>query len=262
MPGAPRVDGAILPPPGQARRRPGGTLESNLGAPSEATVLGLDNVPLELPIAGAGSRTLAAFLDYLLIAIGVIAWGFACLSLAAVRTDAGWWALGAFLLGAFVLEYGYFVSVEIWREGQTFGKWAVGLRVVNAQGARVGAAAVAVRNAVRTVDLLIGIPMMAADPMARRLGDRLAGTLVVHTAPAAEREIVLQRTPRGWDAHQSALLETFLLRAREMEAWRAERMAGQIIARIARDDPAMAAAIDGTLPAVEALRRVVETPAS
>jgi len=30
------------------------------------TVLGLDNVPLDLPVAGVGPRVLAAFLDYLL----------------------------------------------------------------------------------------------------------------------------------------------------------------------------------------------------
>ena len=49
--------------------------------PSEATVLALDNVPLELPIAGAGTRALAAFLDYLLV--GVL------INFVEARTDAG-----------------------------------------------------------------------------------------------------------------------------------------------------------------------------
>jgi uncharacterized RDD family membrane protein YckC len=225
-------------------------------------VLGLDNVPLELPIAGAGSRTLAAFLDYLVITLAMVLWGIALFTLAAWRSEAGWWAFAIFLLGAFLLEFGYFAGVEIWREGQTFGKWALGLRVVNAQGARVGPAAVLVRNAVRTIDLLFGIPLMAADPMARRLGDRLAGTLVVHTTPSSSQETVLQRTPQGWDAQQAALLESFLRRADEMEAWRAEKLAGQLIARIVHDDPGMAAAIDGSLPPVEALRRAVSAPAA
>ena len=38
------------------------------------TVLGLDNVPLDLPLAGVGSRVLAAFLDYLLQFVVQIVW--------------------------------------------------------------------------------------------------------------------------------------------------------------------------------------------
>jgi uncharacterized RDD family membrane protein YckC len=225
-------------------------------APPE-TVLGLDNVPLELPIAGAGSRALAAFLDYLLVGIAVVIWGAFCLGAFGIARRGGWWMLAAFLIGFFVLEYGYFAGVEVAREGQTFGKWALGLRVVTREGARAGTGALLVRNAVRTVDLVVGVPLMAADPLARRLGDRLAGTVVVHTEAAA-RETVLHRTPRGWNAEQTALLETFLRRAGDLEAWRAERLARQLLERIERDDPALASQIDRDLAPVEALRRVLE----
>jgi uncharacterized RDD family membrane protein YckC len=232
-------------------------VESDPADASDATVLGLDNVPLELPVAGAGSRTLAAFLDYLVIGIAAFFWAVLCVALSTLRDRAGWWMLGIFLLGFFVIEYGYFAGVEIWREGQTFGKWALGLRVVTREGARPGNAALLVRNAVRTVDLVVGVPLMATDPLARRLGDRLAGTLVVHTH-APVREILLQRTPRGWDAQQAALLESFLRRAADMDAWRADRLAGQLLGCIERDDPQMGAQIERGLPPVEALRRVVQ----
>jgi uncharacterized RDD family membrane protein YckC len=245
---------------GAVRAQPhdaGGNVENDSTESSAATVLGLENVPLELPVAGAGSRTLAAFLDYLVVGIVAFFWAAVCVSVATVRSGLGWWMLAVFLLGFFVIEYGYFAGVEVWREGQTFGKWAVGLRVVTPEGSRPGNAALLVRNAVRTVDLLVGVPLMATDPLARRLGDRLGGTLVVHTHPPA-RETVLQRTPRGWDAQQAALLESFLRRAADLDTWRADKLAGQLLGCIERDDPLMAAQIDRTLPPVEALRRVVQ----
>ena len=224
--------------------------------PSAATVLGLDNIPLELPVAGAGSRALSAALDYLIVGILTILWGAACLALG-IAARFGWWAAGLFIVGFFVIEYGYFAGVEIAREGQTFGKWALGLRVVTRDGARPGTAALLLRNAVRSVDLIVGVPLMATDALARRLGDRLAGTLVIHTH-APERETVARRTPRGWDAHDAALLESFLRRARDMEAWRAQRLAEQLLDTIEADDPDFVQGIDRARGPVEALRQLVE----
>ena len=177
-----------------------------------------------------------------------------------VGPRAGWWMLGLFLIGFFLIEYGYFAGVEVARQGQTFGKWALGLRVVARDGGRAGNAALLIRNAVRTVDLLVGIPLMASDPLARRLGDRLAGTVVLHThAPA--RQVVLGRVPQGWNAEEAALLESFLRRAPELELLRAERLAHQLLDCIAHDDPALAAEIDREASPVDALRRLVETGA-
>jgi uncharacterized RDD family membrane protein YckC len=217
-------------------------------------------VPLELPIAGAGTRALAAFLDYLLVVILILAWGAACLTGAFLGPRAGWWMAGLFLIGFFLVEYGYFAGVEIARQGQTFGKWAMGLRVVARDGGRAGTGALLIRNAVRTIDLLVGIPLMATDPLARRLGDRLAGTLVLHVhLPAVQ--VVVGRVPRGWSAQEAALLESFLRRASDLEPVRAERLARQLIDCIEHDDRELAAEIDREAPAVEALRRAVEAGA-
>jgi uncharacterized RDD family membrane protein YckC len=219
-------------------------------------VLGLDNIPLELPIAGAGSRALSAFLDYLIVGLLIIAWGVGCV-MVALGTKRMWWAVAAFLVGYFLIEYGYFAGMEIARQGQTFGKWALGLRVVTRDGGRPGTSAFLIRNAVRSVDLFVGVPLMATDDLARRLGDRLAGTLVVHVhAPA--REVLARRTPQGWDTQEAALIETFLRRAPDMETWRAERLAGQLLDCIREDDPDMATHIDPAAGPVDALRRLVE----
>ena len=108
-----------------------------------------------------------------------------------------------------------------------------------------------------SVDLIVGVPLMATDALARRLGDRLAGTLVIHThAPA--RETVARRTPRGWDAQDAALLEMFLRRAPDMDAWRAHRLAEQLLETIQADDPEFLVGIDRARGPIENLRQLVE----
>ena len=207
-------------------------------------------------MAGVGSRALAAFLDYLLVGIAVFVWGGICMAIGAWRPGIGWWMVAVFLVGFFIIEYGYFASIETLREGRTFGKWALGLRVVSREGGRPGTPAFLVRNAVRSVDLVVGVPLMALDPLSRRLGDRLAGTLVVHAHPPAP-ETLLTHPPRAWTVAETALLETFLRRAPDMEPWRSERLARQLLACIEHDDPELGGRIDHSSDPVGALRGLV-----
>ena len=200
---------------------------------SEATVLGLDNIPLELPIAGAGSRALSAFLDYLLVGILVVALGRRLRACARrprppVRLVD---ARPSFLLGFFVIEYGYFAGVEIAREGQTFGKWALGLRVVDAATAAAPGTA-ALLSATRCAAWTCS----SACPSWRRTRSRAAGRPPGRHPRdphprAGTRRGRARRTPAGWSAQEAALLETFLRRAPDLEAWRAERLARQLLAR-------------------------------
>src|SRR5262249_56014610 len=96
---------------------------------SETTVLGIDNVPLELPVAGAGSRALAAFIDYLVVGVLAAVWMVGGLTLMGLSRQRGWWIVAVLLLGLFAIEYGYFATVETLRRGETLGKSAPGLRV-------------------------------------------------------------------------------------------------------------------------------------
>ena len=106
--------------------------------------------------------------------------------------------------------------------------------------------------------MLIGIPMMVADPLARRLGDRLAGTVVVHGRPAESINVVLRRIPRGWNGEDVALLEGFLRRSPDLEPHRAQRIAHRLLATIQRDDPALLEGVEPSRDAVETLRRAVQ----
>jgi uncharacterized RDD family membrane protein YckC len=185
-------------------------------APDAGTVLSLDNVPVELPVARVGSRVLAAVLDYLLLFVLLIGWTFGVVILAAALKLRPGWGIAVMLIGSFGLEYGYFALQEVFFDGRTVGKRVFGLRVVARDGAAAGNGALLVRNLVRLLDILFGVPLMALDPLSRRLGDRLAGTLVVHQRDEAE-ELVLARLPAGWGAAEARLVESYLRRAGELE---------------------------------------------
>ncbi|HEV8239822.1 MAG TPA: RDD family protein [Thermoanaerobaculia bacterium] len=185
-------------------------------SPDLGTVLSLDNVPVELPLARVGSRVLAGVLDYFLLFLVLLAWSAGVLGLDMSLGLRPGWGIAVWLLGMFALEYGYFAAQEAAFDGRTVGKRVFGLRVVARDGAAAGTGALLVRNIVRSLDLLVGVLLMAIDPLSRRLGDRLAGTLVVHQRQASE-ELVVARLPPGWSAAETQLVESYLRRARELE---------------------------------------------
>lgn len=219
------------------------------------SILGLDNIRLDLPVAGLGSRSLAAALDYMVLGGLALLWVLAVVFLMAQVSRA--WAPALLIGGWFLLEWGYFAGLEIATGGRTLGKLAVKLRVVTAEGGTPGPGALLARNLVRSLDLVFGAPLMAVDPLARRLGDRLAGTLVVHDRPP-EAAPVLGRVPAGWGPRELALVEAFLARAGALEdtaaAW---EMAGRILERIRRDAPELLAGVDTRSDPVGAVRQAL-----
>ncbi|MCP4900702.1 MAG: RDD family protein [bacterium] len=203
----------------------------------DAEVLGIDNVPLELPIAGLGNRVLAAFLDYFLLTIVVALLSVALFAVAAVL-ELGVWALVAWLVLSFLLTWGLFAGVEISMDGQTPGKRVLELRVVSEYGSAATMSSLVVRNLLRIVDMWVGIVFMAADPKARRLGDRLAGTVVVHERKPSTR-LILGRTPASWGTREVAVVEGYVDRADLLEPDRARLLANRILLWVARDEPTM-----------------------
>jgi hypothetical protein len=160
-------------------------------------------------------------------------------------------------VGMFVLEYGYFAGVEAATGGRSVGKAALGLRVVSRDGGRASIGALLLRNMVRLVDLLVGVWFMMLDPLARRLGDRLAGTLVVH-ARARAADVAVGRIPAGWGAREVSVVASLLRRAGDMEPALTARLAGDLLACIERDDPVLLAEVPAGLDPVDRLRRAVQ----
>ncbi|MDX1632016.1 MAG: RDD family protein [Thermoanaerobaculia bacterium] len=194
---------------------------------SPETVLAVDNVPLELPIARVGSRVLAAVADYLVLTLVTISSGLAFLAVGVALSLKPGWIMGLMLVGYFLLEHGYFMGQEILLDGQTLGKRLFRLQVVSADGSRASPSALVVRNLLRTLDLLVGVVLMALDPLARRVGDRLAGTRVVHRArlesPAEEWSF-----PADWEPEEIRLVEEFFVRLGELDPDRRGRLADRL----------------------------------
>ena len=81
-----------------------------------------------------------------------------------------------------VLTLGYFVILE-WAAGWTIGKMVLGLRVVSLSGDQISISQALIRNVLLLVDALFGclvalVSMLLSD-CRQRVGDRVAGTMVV-----------------------------------------------------------------------------------
>jgi uncharacterized RDD family membrane protein YckC len=229
-----------------------------LGETPRESILGLDNIRLDLPVASVGSRTLAALLDY--IVLGVLMFFWLLLSGLVLSSIAPRGAPVFLVVGMFLLDWGYFAGFEIATGGRTLGKMALRLRVLTAEGGTPGAGSLLIRNLVRSVDILFGVPLMALDPLARRLGDRLAGTLVVHER-AREAGPILGRVPPGWGPRELAAVEGFLARSRaltQQDTAATWDMADRILQRIRRDAPELLAGVDTRTDPVSALRQALQ----
>ena len=157
-------------------------------------------VGIEFPLAGIGSRCVAFLVDsfvqgfsfgVLLIVLVLI---FAALpSIPAAQphvqsTDAGKWAIALMILIPFLLQWGYFALFEAFWNGQTPGKRMLRLRVIQQSGRPIGLFESTGRNLLRIIDMLpgfylVGAVCIFATRRQQRLGDMVAGTLVVHSVP-------------------------------------------------------------------------------
>lgn len=187
-----------------------------------------EQVHLEFALAGIGSRFMAAFLDIVIEIIGyLMLFLLSLLFFSSGLFNGGrsvWWEaiLGLIL---FCINWGYYAIFEAVWKGQTPGKRWAGIRVIKDSGRPINAFEAITRNLIRFVDFLpafygIGVITMLLNAKNRRLGDYVAGTIVVHES--SERENIFFNTPTKTEfvLHQAAgltlqeaeLIETFLAR--------------------------------------------------
>jgi uncharacterized RDD family membrane protein YckC len=152
--------------------------------------LGIDTpeqVVLELRVAGLGSRFAAVAIDTVLQVVGYLLLLVAAF-LGVFRNSPAWvrTALPVFMILGFAIVYwGYFSAFELLWDGRTPGKRIAGIRVIKNTGRPIRAYEAIARNIIRVVDFLpamyaIGVIVMLIDSRGRRLGDFVAGTIVVH----------------------------------------------------------------------------------
>lgn len=201
-----------------------------------------EHVILDYEIAGLGSRTLAAAADWLIVIVLGLA---ATLSLGLWKNAASTWFAAVLVLVLFAIVWMYFTCFEGLRHGQTPGKRSLGIRVIRDTGHAVTFGDAAARNLLLPVDLfgMLGLFLIAIHPRAKRLGDMVAGTVVVRDHPTQVRD-----TPPAPEPDESLgapeladeefrLLREFVARAPELPPDVRARLARGLVLRLAERYP-------------------------
>ncbi|MCC6334712.1 MAG: RDD family protein [Myxococcales bacterium] len=145
------------------------------------TVLTPEYVEFNFVLAGLMSRFLAWLIDAFVAALIALAI-MIVLSFTMVLFPGFGSALGFVVW--FLIDWGYMIFLESIWSGQTIGKKAMGLRVIQESGVRVGFYQSLLRNLARPIDrlplfYLVGGASALFSESQQRLGDMLAGTIVV-----------------------------------------------------------------------------------
>jgi len=153
-----------------------------------------ENVAFHYTLAGPATRLLALLIDACVLTAALFALS---LGLALVLPLFGDYAAAVYGLLSSGLVLGFWIGFELRWNGQTPGKRLLGLRVVGDGGLSLEPTQVILRNVLRLVDVLPGLFGVAGavallHPEHRRVGDIVAGTLVIHEravlAPEAIRD--------------------------------------------------------------------------
>lgn len=191
-----------------------------------------EQVHLEFVLADIGSRFMAVFADtliqfvlYIVLAIAdrIFLAGAFFLQISQYQA----WVIAALIFLYFCIYWGYYAVFEALWNGQTPGKRWAGIRVIKETGRPINAFEAIARNLVRIIDFLpgiyaVGIVTMLLNSKNRRLGDLVAGTLVVHDRKARESDLFFNTAEKKADfaVYQAGrlgvpeveLIETFLAR--------------------------------------------------
>lgn len=212
-----------------------------------------EQVHLEFTLAGIGSRFMAAFFDSLIEAAVYLLLFLLSLMWASTGFFNGnrsiWWSAVVSLV-VFCINWGYHAIFEALWKGQTPGKRLAKIRVIKDSGRPINAFEAISRNLIRAVDFLplfygVGVITMLLNSKNRRLGDYVAGTLVVHESSDGESKIFFNTpTKTEFILHQAAgltlqeaeLIETFLARRLdippEVRRVNGKRIADMVSARL------------------------------
>ena len=218
-----------------------------------------ERVPLHFALASIGNRFLACAIDHTLQALAIVLMFIAFVVMANYSsfgeqlTSAPKWVKAVLILVVFLIISSYFAFFEwIWN-GQTPGKRLLKLRVIREDGRPVTFWEAAVRNLLRTFDMMpapfysIGLISVFMSLSDQRVGDMVAGTVVVRereaeapafakvfASPVSDQALRRAFRPVEFTASLTSLteseievVETFLRRlwelafmARQWMAWR------------------------------------------
>jgi uncharacterized RDD family membrane protein YckC len=154
-----------------------------------------ERVPLHFALASIGNRFIACAIDHTIqvVALIVLVIFFAIItdvSNIGQLSSAPKWVIALLIILVFVLMSGYFAIFEWLWHGQTPGKRWLKLRVIREDGRPISFFEAAVRNLLREFDIMpfpfysIGLIFVFANERDQRVGDMVAGTVVVREREA------------------------------------------------------------------------------
>ncbi|MBP2239826.1 putative RDD family membrane protein YckC [Cytobacillus eiseniae] len=147
-------------------------------------------VSLQFQLAGLGSRTAAFIIDQLILTVIniliVIALLFYMNGMSFFyMLEMNSLPIAIAIILIFLINWGYFFIFEFFSGGKTIGKKIIGIRVIQENGHSITLLSSFIRNLLRIIDSLpanyfLGLIMIFFHSKHKRIGDLVAGTIVVH----------------------------------------------------------------------------------
>ena len=213
-------------------------------------------VVVSYTIAGLGSRVAAALIDLVVCLVLFLGSAITIAMTASKDNELGSptstaWAMAIMVFCQFFIIWGYYLLCEGLFDGQTLGKRALGLRTVRDGGYSIGFSASAVRNLMRLIDLqpvfsyAIGMTSVAVTKAGKRLGDIVAGTIVVReTMVRQPASVSTSKSGKETgpivaqlDDQEFRLLDQWAARRSEIDPERRKELTARVRSRVARALP-------------------------
>jgi uncharacterized RDD family membrane protein YckC len=198
-------------------------------------------------LAGAASRFVSALVDILIQSVLLVCVAVVLGIVGSAALGGGGIAVLLWFVISFLVIAFYDIFFEVFRSGQTPGKRMNGLRVVRVEGHPVTFLSSAIRNILRPIDFLpsaylLGAVVILSTHKNQRIGDVIAGTLVVRTsvhAPTSSGGPRLSYEAAGsnWDTsrisnEEIAVVRQFLERRLDIDAAVRTELAGTLAERL------------------------------
>lgn len=214
-----------------------------------------EHVRFEYRVAGPARRVMAYLVDLVLKAAVVLVLGILLMLGGFDYDQLTGWTTGAITVVVFIMEWGYNVAFESLTSGRTPGKRTMRLRVVKEGGHPINVMDALLRNLLRAADFLpsayaVGVVVMCLDRRFRRLGDLVAGTMVVVedrsrvgdpvrlSPPPSTQELAAIPGSVWLDAKELEALDLFVRRLDRLGPARADELATLVLPRLADRLPA------------------------
>ncbi len=146
------------------------------------------NIELEYDLASLGDRILGHIVDWLVL----IAYGIIVAAIIGFGNIWGYLGTNYWMIIVLILPFVFYdLLCEILLNGQSVGKKVMGIKVTSLSGEQPTISQYFIRWLFRLVDFsftshLLGLIMVAVTQKKQRLGDLLAGTVVVKTKPRTD----------------------------------------------------------------------------